>query len=801
MDEFFQITYDQEYRYLTYKGKNFRYDFLSFSRLHFFKIYSKQFKEDQKIPLIDNEESTNFDENQIKCFISYCEGEKIQPSEANIYALYFLSEKYQITCLQNQVKEYLSRHQDQILNQILVNGNCNDDQLKPITEDLITFIENDNFASFPIHLLYRIFALYRKLYPIKNDYDVNERENEDKIKEFMFKQLDKKKREASILFCFIDFQNFGEEILDKIDEEYKEIFDYNMISRQIVQFYHIFKKKVNMKKQINIDEFAIKVFNEKKDNIEFPDYLEIIPLCRFYAFDAIVSLIFPSSLKSIHNGAFEKCYSLEKVTFVEKSHLESIGNFAFYECIKLSVFQMPPSVTSIGAGAFRECPNLNISFPPNLKSLGDHAFYGCAKLEEAIIPKLNHKISYSEFFFCTSLRKVEISSNVEIINNYAFYKCTSLQTIKIPSSVKYIGNYAFNLCTSLTKIIFEENSQLTNIGESAFDGCENLLSMNIPFYIQTIGPNAFNKCSKLKLEVLDSFVFYDFASNEFQIPQSFDTIKKSAFYDFLSLTSIKIPSSVKKIEYHTFEKCQSLKTVTFSEDSYLKSIGSFAFSECSKLETISIPSSVKEIEDRAFEKCKSLTAFVFSGESHLEKIGSYCFSECSKLETIEIPSSIKAINNNLFEKCSSLSKVTFKKESRLESIGDSSFLECKKLEKIEIPSSVTIIGNHCFDHCSSLNAVVFGENSRLKTICSSAFFQCESLPEFNIPPSAEYIGDRAFEYCSNLSMINIPPSIQSIGYAAFHGDKKFVSQIVEIPLSVKSIDGYAFLQPITVKRK
>lgn len=92
---------------------------------------------------------------------------------------------------------------------------------------------------------------------------------------------------------------------------------------------------------------------------------------------------------------------------------------------------------------------------------------------------------------------------------------------------------------------------------------------------------------------------------------------------------------------------------------------------------------------------------------------------------------------------------------------------------------------------------MFSEKSSLQIIHKYAFFKCNSLTSFNFPPSMICIEDRAFQKCSKLANINVPPSIESIGYSAFDG----VSiKNVEIPLSIKNIDGYAFLNPTKVKR-
>lgn len=64
------------------------------------------------------------------------------------------------------------------------------EQILSLSSNIMIVI--DNISSFPIDLLYHIFTKYREIYPVENNYDAKELENEKKIIEFMFKQLDKK---------------------------------------------------------------------------------------------------------------------------------------------------------------------------------------------------------------------------------------------------------------------------------------------------------------------------------------------------------------------------------------------------------------------------------------------------------------------------------------------------------------------------------------------------------------------------------------------------------------------------------
>ncbi len=94
----------------------------------------------------------------------------------------------------------------------------------------------------------------------------------------------------------------------------------------------------------------------------------------------------------------------------------------------------------------------------------------------------------------------------------------------------------------ITKIVFEENSQLTSIGY-AFYGCSSLVSIEIPSSVTSIGVGAFYGCSSLV---------------SIEIPSSVTSIGDGAFAGCSSLASIVIPSSVTSIGWQTFAGCSGL---------------------------------------------------------------------------------------------------------------------------------------------------------------------------------------------------------------------------------------------------
>ncbi|MFA9466258.1 MAG: leucine-rich repeat protein [Velocimicrobium sp.] len=211
------------------------------------------------------------------------------------------------------------------------------------------------------------------------------------------------------------------------------------------------------------------------------------------------------------------------------------------------------------------------------------------------------EIGEKAFFYCETLTKVIIEENSQLtaIGDSAFYN-TALKEILIPAGVTSIGNNAFCFCETLTKVTIEENSQLTIIGDSAFN-YDGLNEITIPAEVTSIGDFAFDRCENLTQ--------ITFAENS-----KLETIGENAFQVSGLTGCITIPASVKTINKSAFLRCPNLTKVTFAENSKIETIGESAFYD-SALKEITVSAGVTSIGDSAFENCSALSRVTFLGST------------------------------------------------------------------------------------------------------------------------------------------------------------------------------------------
>ena len=273
-------------------------------------------------------------------------------------------------------------------------------------------------------------------------------------------------------------------------------------------------------------------------------------------------------------------------------------------------------------------------------------------------------------------------------------------------------------------------------------------------------------------------------------PYTVTAIGDSAFKSLstpINVSSVFIPATVLSIGSHAFSYCNSLTTVTFAEDSQLKSIGGSAFYGTEhahpRFKEIKIPDSV-------------------------ETIGNAAFRYCQDLERITLPSTLQKLSNTTFHGCTALSEVTF--PASLKTIEKGAFIGCRKLSEVKLPASLTTIQSYVFDSCSSLETVFYnGSLAQWSEINTSNDFLGDSCPSLVMGDyTAQFIPveDNPYDYpppktvtitkyTGTESTVILPSTISSwpvtkIGEAAFQDNTTITS--VTIPASVTEIGANAF---------
>ena len=307
----------------------------------------------------------------------------------------------------------------------------------------------------------------------------------------------------------------------------------------------------------------------------------IIPSSAFVNKTTLVSFFFPDGN---HNG----------------NTISTIGTSAFNGTHLTGNLVIPETVTEIKASAFNSTYITSLVLPPSLVSIGYGAFNGCGQLSGGLV----------------------FPSGLKTIGDWAFRQCKMISgTLSLPESLESIGNNAFYECTGLTGTLTIP-PKVTSIGNHVFNGCSGLTGLVLHDGITTIGQTAFYNCS-LKGELV--------------LPNNLTTIGSQAFQGNSFSGELLLPESLISLESNVFAGCKFSGTIIIPEG--LTSVPSSAFNGCNRIETIILPSTMTVIGSGAFNNNTSLGSII-SLANVPPVIGSGAFNGVPKDNfTLEVPES------------------------------------------------------------------------------------------------------------------------------------------------------------------
>ena len=270
------------------------------------------------------------------------------------------------------------------------------------------------------------------------------------------------------------------------------------------------------------------------------------------------------------------------VSIVIPSTVRTIGNNAFYRCSSIETISIPDGVTTIGNKAFMDCSSLKeITLPASVKEIGESAFENCKALASFIADK-------------TAITEIKAQTFLQY-NDYLDLGYSALKQCLLPPSLTSIGKSAFGNCKRLENIAIPD--KVATIEKEAFKGCFSLKEITLPASVKSIGESAFEDCKALKSFIADKTAITE--------------IKARTLKNCTSLENFSFPSTIKVIGNQAFSHC-GIPGFLFDSDDQLVSIGFGAFEYCSKLEEIIFPLALKSIAKNVFEGCSALNSVTFA---------------------------------------------------------------------------------------------------------------------------------------------------------------------------------------------
>ncbi len=313
----------------------------------------------------------------------------------------------------------------------------------------------------------------------------------------------------------------------------------------------------------------------------------------FYNCSSLKTITLPFSTSYIGTGAFDGCTSLESIKMGvdalddqnEGQYLASDG-VLFYEDS-----QQGTEIRVYPQG--KKDSQYTITVP----RVNPYVFAGNKYLTSISMNDQVTKLDSYAFAGATELKNVTFGSNVTTICEGAFKECTSLESITIPASVKQIDGFVFEGCEKLSSITVESGNAYIQAEDNVLYQKENGNITKILYYPMT------------KKDA------------SFAVASTITTIHGGAFYGnkYLKNLDMSQATALKTISSEAFYKCSALESLEL-DNTNVTNIRRYAFADCTSLSSVKMTDTTRNIEAYAFYNCTSLSSIKLY-RSKLSSIG------------------------------------------------------------------------------------------------------------------------------------------------------------------------------------
>ena len=276
---------------------------------------------------------------------------------------------------------------------------------------------------------------------------------------------------------------------------------------------------------------------KKTQKAVLPEGIESLSNYAFSACSALQSVNIPASLLSIGAETFNHT-ALETVEISPDHPVFAIENNALVNKQEKTLvrvldrrnkgaYAIEPGIRAIGRGALESCAFSSVTIPDSVESIGMFAFENCVNLTDITIPDGVKSIEPQAFISCVSLQSVVIPDSVTEIEPAVFAGCDILTSVQVspghpdfewrdlllvgkkdrsiisasgaiegiytvPGDIEIIGHLAFMECFKMTGIIVPEG--VTEIRKYVFSTCDALQEITLPASVTTLYPETFLFC-------------------------------------------------------------------------------------------------------------------------------------------------------------------------------------------------------------------------------------------------------------------------------------------------------------------
>lgn len=562
----------------------------------------------------------------------------------------------------------------------------------------------------------------------------------------------------------------------------------------------------------------------------------------FQDLPSLEKIVLPASIQEIGMYAFKNCVSLKEVVFAEGSSLtgKNFGYRPFWNtCMEDLVLPSGVSLLKVRDG---EVLSTNAGIWTYQRQEDGTAKIVEVKIdrkyvdgepvadEELIIPaELNGLavtvIGKGAFSHEGTIRKAVLPEGLLVIEAEAFANCENLEEIVLPESLTYIGDNAFKGVAApdleLPESARAASSDLWYSQAERTDGTGKWIYAPVgggnAAIVDAVGfkggtltfPETVDGLPVTVIALKNSPDYRD-KTQKAVIPEGVMTIGDNCFTSFEKLTSVTLPSTLKKIGdsafYHT-----GLQKVTFPEG--LETIGEYAFYGTSLTEA-DLPASLKRVGTAAFvneyyngkiitkvtirsadaelDDCIFRRNRTRSGDDYADPTVTEGASDIDELKLFCYPGSTADLKYKYFVKKEYLAggeDTRFTAEVSGSALTAADIPSDRIIYEIIIPEGVERIDDRAFAGRTTLMAVTLP--STLKSIGEEAFSGCSALKDIKLPAGLESLGKGAFADCAMLSGVTLPEGIAEIPDELFRGCASLAS--CKLPKSgIRSVGASAF---------